>query len=127
MWQVSTWCYKLSNHNTKFAAYRLTDCKAVIFPPLFGVICHHITPESTTLHPITDIVQGLVFEYISGISIAKLNPGVDVSEQEAERISSHITEALHAIETENCILHNDMDIGNVVLQDGSRSPVIIDF
>ncbi len=59
--------------------------------------------------------------------MAKLTPGVDVSEQEAERISSHIMEALRAIETENCVLHNDMHIGNVVLRDGSRSPVIVDF
>ena len=36
-------------------------------------------------------------------------------------------EALRGIEAENCLLHNDIHIGNVVLRDGSRSPVIIDF
>ncbi len=36
-------------------------------------------------------------------------------------------EALHAIEAENCVLHNVIHVGNVVLRDGSRSPVSIDF
>ncbi len=36
-------------------------------------------------------------------------------------------EALRAIESENCVLHNDIHIGNVVLRDGSRSPFIIGF
>ncbi|KAK0421903.1 hypothetical protein EV421DRAFT_2042953 [Armillaria borealis] len=69
----------------------------------------------------------LIFEYIPGVSMAKLKPGVDVSKQEAERISSQVMEALRAIEAENCLLHNDIHIGNVVLREGNRSPVIIDF
>ncbi|KAK0217181.1 hypothetical protein IW262DRAFT_175592 [Armillaria fumosa] len=32
-----------------------------------------------------------------------------------------------AIEAENCVLHNDIHIGNILLRDGSHSPVIIDF
>ncbi len=59
--------------------------------------------------------------------MVKLKPGIDVSEQEAERISSQVMEVLHAIEAENCLLHNDIHIGNVVLWEGSCSPVIIDF
>ncbi len=88
-----------------------------------------MTSESTTLHLITNtnIIQGLVFEYIPGVNMAKLTPGVDVSEQEAEGISGQATEALRAIESENCVLHNDIRVGNVVLWDGSCSPVIIDF
>ncbi|SJL12468.1 uncharacterized protein ARMOST_15895 [Armillaria ostoyae] len=66
-------------------------------------------------------------EYIPGVSMAKLEPGVGVSMLEAERISSQVMEALRAIEVENCVLHNDMHIENVVLRDGSRSPVINDF
>ncbi|PBK88595.1 hypothetical protein ARMGADRAFT_1033941 [Armillaria gallica] len=66
-------------------------------------------------------------QYIPGVSRTKLKAGVDVSMREAERISSQVMEALRAIEAENCILHNDILVGNVVLRDGSRSPVIIDF
>ncbi|PBK81782.1 hypothetical protein ARMGADRAFT_1091010 [Armillaria gallica] len=103
----------------------VTSCRYI--PRLLSVIRLRITPESTTLPLMTDVVQGLVFEYIPGISMAKLEPDVDVSEQGAERISSQVMEALRAIEAENCLLHNDVHIGNVVLRDGSRSLVIIDF
>ncbi|PBK61750.1 hypothetical protein ARMSODRAFT_1025474 [Armillaria solidipes] len=81
----------------------------------------------TTPHPITDIVRGLVLEYIPGISLAKLKPSIDVSEQAAERISSQVMEALRAIEAKDCVLHNDIHIGNVVLRDQSCSLFIIDF
>ncbi len=36
-------------------------------------------------------------------------------------------EALRAIEAGNCVLHDDIHIGNVVLLDGNRSLVVIDF
>ncbi len=129
MWEVSTWYYKLSNHNTELAAYRLLRrLQGRYIPCLFGVVRLCLTPDFTTLHPITDVVQGLVFEYIPGISMSKLKPGIGVSEQEAERISSQVMEALRAIEAENyCVLHNDIHIGNVILREKSRSPVIIDF
>ncbi|PBK79292.1 hypothetical protein ARMGADRAFT_1040918 [Armillaria gallica] len=120
MWEVSTWRYRLSNHSTGLSAYRLLHLlQGQYIPRLFGAVHIHIDPDSTTLHPTTDIVQGLVLEYISGVSMAKLNPGVDVSIQ--------VMEALRGIETENCVLHNAIHIGNVVLRDGSCSLVIIDF
>ncbi|SJL12485.1 uncharacterized protein ARMOST_15912 [Armillaria ostoyae] len=128
MREVSTWRYKLSNHNTELAAYRLLHgVQGRYNPRLFGVVHLCITPESTTLHPITDIVQGLVIECISGVNMAKLEYGVDVSMREAERISNQVMEAFRAIEAENCVLHNDIRIGNAVLREGNRSPVIIDF
>ncbi len=128
MWEVSTRRYKLSNHNTGLAAYPLLlRLQGRYIPRLFDVTRLRITPESTTLPRMTDVLQGLVFEYIPGISMAKLEPDVDVSEQGAEWISSQVMEALCAIEAENCLMYNDVHIGNVVLRDGSRSPVIIDF
>ncbi|KAK0431055.1 hypothetical protein EV421DRAFT_2041464 [Armillaria borealis] len=60
MWEVSTWRYKMPNHNKKLAAYRLLHrLQGRYIPRLFGVVRLRITPESTALHPITDIVQGL--------------------------------------------------------------------
>ncbi|KAK0227501.1 hypothetical protein EDD85DRAFT_794751 [Armillaria nabsnona] len=108
MWEVSTWRYKLSNHSTELTAYRLLHrLQGQYIPRLFGV--------------------DSVFEYIPGVSMTKLKPGVDVSMREAERTSSRVMEALHALEAENCVLHNAIHVGNVVLRDGSRSPVSIDF
>ncbi len=61
MWEVSTWCYKVSNHNTEVAAYRLLhQLQGQYIPRLFGAIRLRITPESTTLPPITDVVRGLI-------------------------------------------------------------------
>ncbi|SJL12441.1 uncharacterized protein ARMOST_15868 [Armillaria ostoyae] len=109
MWEVSTWRYRVSIHNTELSAYRLLHrLQGRYIPHLFSVV-------------------RLVLEYISGVCIAKLKPDVDVSMREAERISSQVMEALRAIEAENCLLHNDIHIGNVVLRDGNHSPVIIDF
>ncbi len=128
MWEVSTLRYKVSSHNTELAPYRLLRrLQGRYIPRLFGVVRLRITPKSITLHPITDIVQGLVSEYIPGVSMVKLKPGVDVSEKETERISSQAMEAFRAIEAENCVLHNDIHIGNIILREKSRSPVIIDF
>ncbi|KAK0235504.1 hypothetical protein EDD85DRAFT_725221, partial [Armillaria nabsnona] len=122
---VFTWRYKVSSHNTELAAYRLLHrLQGRYIPRLFGVVRLCLTPDSTILHPITDVVQGLIFEYIPGVSMSKLKPGVDVSEQEAERISSQVMEALRAIEAENCVLHSDIHIGNVVLREKIQSPVI---
>ncbi len=59
--------------------------------------------------------------------MAKLKPGVDVSMQEVERTSTQVMGTLRAIEAENCILSNDIHVRNVVLRDGNRSPVFIDF
>ncbi|SJL12464.1 uncharacterized protein ARMOST_15891 [Armillaria ostoyae] len=78
------------------------------------------------LHLITNAVQELVLEYIPGVSMDKLKPGIDISEYEAERISSDVMPGLRSIETEN-LLHNDIHTRNVVLREGDRSPVIIDF
>ncbi|KAK0421906.1 hypothetical protein EV421DRAFT_2066923 [Armillaria borealis] len=128
MWEVCTWIGKMSNHDTELSAYRLLHpLQGRYIPRLFGVVRLRITSESTPLHPITDFVEGLVLEYIPGISMDKLKPGIDVSEQEAEKISSAVLEGFRAIEAENCLLHNDIHTRNIVLREGSRSPVIIDF
>ncbi len=57
----------------------------------------------------------------------KLEPGIDVSEREAEKISSAVLEGFRAIEAEKCLLHNDVHTRNVVLREGNRPSVIIDF
>ncbi|KAK0217183.1 hypothetical protein IW262DRAFT_1464216 [Armillaria fumosa] len=95
MWEVSSLRYKVFNHNTELVAYRHLHRLQGRYIPHIGVRLR-ITPESTTLHPITKD-----------------------SFSKAERISSQIMEALRAIEAENCVLHNDIHIENVVLRDGT--------
>ncbi len=128
MWEVCTWIGKISSHNTELSAYRLLyQLQGRYIPRLLGVVRLRITPESTPLHPITDVVQGLVLEYVPGISMDKLKPGIGVSEQEAEKISSAVLEGFRAIEAEKRLLHNDVHTRNIVLREGDQSLVIIDF
>ncbi|SJL12471.1 uncharacterized protein ARMOST_15898 [Armillaria ostoyae] len=68
----------MGSYDTELAAYRLQGW----YIPR-RVVRVSITPESTPLHPITDVVQGLVLENIPSVSIEKLQPDIDVSEQEA--------------------------------------------
>ncbi|PBK71146.1 hypothetical protein ARMSODRAFT_1002995 [Armillaria solidipes] len=128
LWEVCTWIGKMSSHDTELSAYGLLHrLQGRYIPRLFGVVRLRITPESTPLHPITDIVEGLALEYIPGVSMEKLKPGIDVSEQEAEKIYSAVLEVFRTIEAEKCLLHNDIHTRNIVLREGNRSPVIIDF
>ncbi|KAK0200047.1 hypothetical protein DFS33DRAFT_1278444 [Desarmillaria ectypa] len=128
MWEVCTWIGKVSNYDTELTAYRLLHrLQGWYIPRLFGVVHLCINPESTPLHPITDVVQGLALKFIPGISMEKLKLGIDISEKGAEKISSTVLEGFRAIEAENCLLHNDIHTRNIVLREGDRSPVIVDF
>ncbi|KAK0455764.1 uncharacterized protein EV420DRAFT_1644542 [Desarmillaria tabescens] len=107
MWEVCTWIGKMSSYDTELSAYRLLHrLQGRCIPRLYGVVRLQITPESTPpLHPITDVVQGV----------------------EAEKISSAVLDGFRAIEAEKCLLHNVVHTKNIVLREGNRSPVIIDF
>ncbi|KAK0458191.1 uncharacterized protein EV420DRAFT_1643069 [Desarmillaria tabescens] len=75
MWEVLTWLSKMSNYNTELTAYRLLHrLQGRYIPRLFGVVRLRITPECAPLHPITDVVEGLVLEYIPGVSMETLKP-----------------------------------------------------
>ncbi len=103
--------WEKSSHDTELSAYQLLlRLQGQYIPRLYGVVRLHTTSESTPLHPITDIVEGLALEYIPGVSMEKLKPGIDVSE-----------------EAENCLLHNDVHTRNIVLREGNQTLVIIDF
>ncbi|SJL12430.1 uncharacterized protein ARMOST_15857 [Armillaria ostoyae] len=128
MFEVGTWLGKMGCYDTELTAYRLLHrLQGRYMPRLFGVVRVCINSESTLLHLITDVVEGLALEYIPSVSMENLKSGIDVSEQEAERVSSEVLEGLRAIEAENCLLHDDVHTRNVVVPEGNRSAVIIDF
>ncbi len=79
----------MGSYDTELAAYQLLhrlQCRYILC--LLGVVRLCITPELTLLHPITDIVHGLVLECIPGVCMEKLKLSIDISEQEVARISS---------------------------------------
>ncbi len=120
MWEVCTWMMKMSGHDTELSAYRL---QGRYIPRLYGVVRFRATSESTPLHLITDVVGGLAsaLEYIPGVSMDKLEPGIDVSEEEAQKISSAVLEGFRAIEAEKCLLYNNVHTRNIVLREGNRA------
>ncbi len=86
------WIRKVSSYDTELSVYRLLHPLRQIYSrSSFGVVRHRITPETTPLDPITDVVQGL----IHGIRIEKLKLDIDVSEQ---KIYSAVLEGFRAIE-----------------------------
>ncbi len=120
MWEVCTRIGKISGYNTELSAYRLLHrLQDRYIPYLYSVVRLRITPESTPLHPIADVVKGLALEYIPGVSMDNLKPGIDVPEQ--EMVSSAVLEGFRAIEAENCLLHNVIHTRNIVLREGDQS------
>lgn len=128
MWEIFTWTSKMNDHDTELSAYRLLHrLQGSCIPRLYGVVHLSITSYPTPLHPITDIVQGLALEYVPGTNMEDLTPGINVSRQKAEAVSSRVMDAFRIIQAENCVIHNDLHIGNVILRKEDMSPVIIDF
>ncbi len=99
MWEVSAWFGKTGSYDTEFAAYQLLrPLQGRYILRLFDSVRFFcITLEPTPLRLITDVVKGLALESIPGVSMEKLQPGINVSEQEVARISSSIITGLHAI------------------------------
>ncbi|KAK0186761.1 hypothetical protein F5146DRAFT_1143157 [Armillaria mellea] len=122
-----TWMMEMSEHDTELSEYQLLHrLQGRYIPRLYSVVRLHITSESTPLHPIPDAIEGLALEYIPGVRMDKLKPGIDVSE-EAEKISSAVLEGFHAIKAEKCLLHSDVYTSNIVLREGNQGPAIVNF
>ncbi len=117
MWEVLTWFGKTRSYHTELAAYLLLRrLQGQYIPCLLGV---RITSDSAPLHPITNVDKGS-YSNISQYHHGELQPGINVSEQEAERISSDVMTGLWTIEAED-LLHNSIDTRNAVLRGRDRS------
>ncbi len=78
MWEVLTWEDGVLRYRARCVS-TLHRLQGRYIPCLLGVVRLCITPELTPLHPITDVVKVLALEYISGVSMEKLQPGINVS------------------------------------------------
>ncbi len=79
MWEVLTWEDGGPMIQNSLRINFLHRLQGRYIPCLLGVVRLCITPELTPLHPITDVVKRLALEYISGVSMEKLQPGINVS------------------------------------------------
>ncbi|KAK0235506.1 hypothetical protein EDD85DRAFT_843258 [Armillaria nabsnona] len=121
MWEISTWTSRIEEHRTEVDAYRLLRrLQGHLIPRFYGLV-HHSISSCPPLHPITNYVPGIVIEYIQGVSIGSLRPGVDIPRPEAEVISDRVMDAFRTIKAEKCVMHNDIHIDNILLQLGPIS------
>jgi formylglycine-generating enzyme required for sulfatase activity len=89
--------------------------------------CKHPHIVSVQELIVEDGLQGMVMEYIVGEDLAKyLDPQGALSEDEALRIIRRVGEALICVH-EAGFLHRDVKPSNIMLREGSRTPVLIDF
>ncbi|KAK0235496.1 hypothetical protein EDD85DRAFT_77591 [Armillaria nabsnona] len=112
MWKISTRTMRMQEHLTEVDTYRLLRrLQGRLIPRFYGLV-HLPISSSEPLHPVTDYVPGTVIEYIQGVSMGSLQPGVDIPRPEAEAIadrrcleviSSRAMDVFHTIETENCV------------------------
>ncbi|KAK0186762.1 hypothetical protein F5146DRAFT_142976 [Armillaria mellea] len=102
------------------------DCKAGIFPVLMVSFVFESLPSLVLFIPSPTSSRDS-FLSISLVSAwDELKPSIDISEEEAEKISSAVLEGFRAIEGGNCLLDSDIHTGNIVRREGSRSSVIVD-
>ncbi|KAK0458193.1 uncharacterized protein EV420DRAFT_384594 [Desarmillaria tabescens] len=127
MWEVSAWTSRVENHQNELEAYRLLHRLQDTLIPRFYGLFHLPLSSSEPLHPITDYIPGIVIEYIQGVSMGSLRPGVDIPRPEAEAIADRVMGAFRTLKAEKCVLHNDVHIDNILLRDPDWSPVLIDF
>ncbi|KAG7441345.1 uncharacterized protein BT62DRAFT_484412 [Guyanagaster necrorhizus] len=127
MWETETWTLRMEEHQIEVDAYRLLRRLQGRLIPRFYSLVHLPISSSQPLHPITDYVSGTVIEYIQGVSMGSLKPGVDIPRPEAEALADRVMDAVRTIKAEKCVMHNDIHIDNILLRDSDRSPVLIDF
>ncbi|PBK71119.1 hypothetical protein ARMSODRAFT_954888 [Armillaria solidipes] len=117
MWEISTWTSRIEEHQTEVDAYRLLRrLQGHLIPRVYGLV-HLSISSSSPLHPITDYVPGIIIEYIQGVSMGSLQPGVDIPRPEAEAIADRVMDAFRTIKAEKCVMHNDIHIDNILLRD----------
>ncbi|PBK71141.1 hypothetical protein ARMSODRAFT_1002989 [Armillaria solidipes] len=102
MWEISTWTSRMEEHQTEVDAYRLLcRLQGHLIPHFYGLV-HLPISFSPSLHPITDYVPGIVIEYIQGVSMGSLQPGVDIPRPVAEAIADRVMDAFRTIKAEEC-------------------------
>ncbi|KAF9059658.1 hypothetical protein BDP27DRAFT_1431046 [Rhodocollybia butyracea] len=115
--EFDRWVLQRTWHKNEFEAYlQLKELQGSIIPRFFARVQFSIAPKEETPLPV-DIVQGLALEYISGISMADLKVGVDISFATAEDVSQKVL-ALVRQTLDRYVRHNE---------GGPYDPALIDF
>lgn len=131
MWEISCWQIKDENYKSEVKAYRhLASLQGTSIPRFYGTAQLSIAPQGRPpLHAVTDVVDGIVMEYIQGTTLEELQVGRDVSPTLAEEISQKALRVMRQVRDLDTI-HGDVRLGNILLRGWPSSapePVLIDF
>lgn len=127
--EVYVWVWKHISYLDEVLAYRhLRNLQGDCIPRLYGTVRLPILPDTTFLHSIVDFVPGLALELIPGPDMGDLKPGVDITEEVADRVSQRLIDGVVRLRDAYCH-HNDLRLPNVVLRNFPSDPwpVIVDF
>ncbi|KAJ6506250.1 hypothetical protein C8R47DRAFT_1315737 [Mycena vitilis] len=127
--EVHVWAWKHASYVGEALAYRhLRDLQGDCIPRLYGTVRLPIATNTTFLHPSVDFVSGLAMEHMRGPNMGDVKPGVDISEDVAQRTSQRLIDNVARIRDAYC-RHNDLRLPNIVLRHFPHDPwpVIIDF
>ncbi|KAG6882052.1 hypothetical protein C0993_012089 [Termitomyces sp. T159_Od127] len=130
---VPTWMQELEHWNTfhcvhqneKMAYSYLKDAQLRGYVPrFFGAV--RIAMSSERVHPSIDHIDGLMMEYIPGRTMGELEPGIDISDDDAEEVSQKVLTLGRCLRHYG-VAHNDIHLNNIMLRAPSNDPVLIDW
>ena len=89
-------------------------------------------PGVIYLHDLIDTPKQLFFvtDYVKGISLreyVKQLPNRQIRELTARRIFRQVVEAVYYLHTEAFVVHRDIKLDNILLEEGTRMVKLIDF
>ncbi|KNZ76328.1 hypothetical protein J132_10607 [Termitomyces sp. J132] len=76
------------------------------------------------VHPSLDHIDGLLMEYIPGQTMGELQPGIDLSYEEAEKISQKVLTLGRRLRHYGVAYH-DIHLNNIILCAPSNDPVVL--
>ncbi|KAG6879583.1 hypothetical protein C0992_001028 [Termitomyces sp. T32_za158] len=128
-----TWVRELRHWNTfnfvhqneKLAYSYLEDAQSRGFVPrCFGAF--RIAMSSEKVHPSLDHIDGLIMEYVPGQTMGELEPGIDISDEDAEEVSQKVLNLGRHMRHYG-VTHNDVHLNNIILRAPSNDPVLLDW
>lgn len=86
----------MQERRTEVDVYRLLRrLQGRLIPRVYGLV-HFPMSSSQPLHPFTEYIPGIVIEYVQGVNMGSLRPGVDISRPEAEAIADRGIEPIRS-------------------------------
>ncbi|KAG6876299.1 hypothetical protein C0992_000132 [Termitomyces sp. T32_za158] len=123
---LDLWDYFERGLSKEREAYQcLTEAQDLgLVPRFFGAA--QLKVEESDCHPSLTHINGLLLEYIQGRTMASFQPGINLSPEEAEAISQNVLQLARDLRRYG-VIHNDINIHNVIIRSENHRPALIDW